>query len=245
MTGPNDFTYEDLIACPQPQAAIPSPDGTRAISFADEWDSIRISRPGRFKDKWRVPGKVHTVGLVKLVYGEHGWRMGDIGGKQFYNVLGGTGLSSQVPSFHVALTPSHIAVATRPPKICPALSIRMDIYLFPLNRTCTSSALTALPINLTSGHDHGEVEFLVASKDGSEIAWTERAVELDAASKRNLFVWDRAAPNDVDREACQYEAVVCVYDLPRMRCSTGLIGLLDSLLKGKLGVPPIGSQDED
>ncbi|OCF38538.1 hypothetical protein I317_07694 [Kwoniella heveanensis CBS 569] len=148
----------------------------------------------RFKNKWRTPGKVYTIGQVRMVQEDGIWKTRDIDGQRYYNVLKGTGLVSAAgyfPSFQVALSPTHVAVAIRPPELCPALSARFDVYLFPLNPLCATYPLTALPINLTSGHKHGEVEYLVASKDGSKIAWTERAIELDEASKRNIFVWDR------------------------------------------------------
>ncbi|WVF71207.1 hypothetical protein IAT40_006007 [Kwoniella sp. CBS 6097] len=319
MAPPSVFTHEDLIACPRPKAAIPSPNGTLAILIVDQWDpatditsrsvclislplngqlltstspitlftcspqevgsffwlseehiayfegqtikysSLSLSggevcisekrvlltfpegigaslltfertngllafraqvwenngefedtaqldekKAGagsavrydevfiRFKDEWRVPGKVYTVGLVKLEQDGVNWKTNDIDGKQFYNVLKGTGLYSQVPAFQFALSPSHVAVAIRPPKLNPALSVRFDVYIFPLNITHATYSLTALPVNLNSGHNHGEVELLVTSKDGSKIAWTEREIELDEASKRNIFVWDRA-----------------------------------------------------
>ncbi|WVQ79968.1 hypothetical protein IAT38_002069 [Cryptococcus sp. DSM 104549] len=34
-----EFTFEDLVDAPRPQAAIPSPDGVRALAVVDKWDN--------------------------------------------------------------------------------------------------------------------------------------------------------------------------------------------------------------
>jgi hypothetical protein len=41
-----DFTADDLISAPRPQAPIPNQEGTQAISVVDKWDPV--------KDKWVV-----------------------------------------------------------------------------------------------------------------------------------------------------------------------------------------------
>ncbi|WWC94480.1 hypothetical protein V866_001326 [Kwoniella sp. B9012] len=149
----------------------------------------------RYKDKWRVPGKVYTVGLVRLICEGDIWSVGDIDGQKYKNVLKGTGLYAQIPTFSsntISLSRSHLIIATKPPRLNPAIHTRMDIYAFRLN-TLPCSAFSGLPFNLTSNHNHGEIEYVSSSEDGKKIVWTEREIDGDEASKRSVFTWDFTA----------------------------------------------------
>ncbi|WVQ67380.1 uncharacterized protein L199_005576 [Kwoniella botswanensis] len=146
----------------------------------------------RYKDKWRIPGKVYTIGLVRLIREGEVRSLGEIDGQKYRNVLKGTGLYSQIPSFSsntISLNRSHLIIATKPPRLSPAIHTRMDIYAFPLN-TDQNSPCTGLPINLTPGHNHGEIDYVSSSGDGQKIVWTEREIDGDEASKRSVFTWD-------------------------------------------------------
>nr|XP_019046645.1 hypothetical protein I302_05395 [Kwoniella bestiolae CBS 10118]OCF25575.1 hypothetical protein I302_05395 [Kwoniella bestiolae CBS 10118] len=146
----------------------------------------------RYKDKWRVPGKVYTIGLVGVIQEDGKWTIGDIKGQRNWNVLKYTGLYSQIPSFSadtVTLNPSRLVIATRPPRLNPAIHTRMDIYVFTL-QPHSDSPICGQPINLTSKGSHGEVEFLSSSEDGNQIVWTEREIDGNEASKRLASSWD-------------------------------------------------------
>ncbi|KAK4686640.1 hypothetical protein P7C73_g3487, partial [Tremellales sp. Uapishka_1] len=145
----------------------------------------------RYWDTWRTPGKVFTLGLVKLdrkenKAGGEEFSLGELKGQRFVNVLNGTGLVSQtdpIDTSHYSLSSTHVAVAVKPPHLNVALHTRLNVYLLPLPHLTSS---VAPPLQLTGG-GQGAVSGVNFSPDEKKIAWLEMGID-GYESDRNVVV---------------------------------------------------------
>ena len=86
------------------------------------------------------------------------------------------------PTF--ALSPSHLAISVKAPRLNNAFHTREDVYIFD-----TTHPHSAKPAHLTP-HDHGAISGLTFSPDGSKLAWLEMAEDGYESDRRVAVVHD-------------------------------------------------------
>nr|XP_019046624.1 hypothetical protein I302_05374 [Kwoniella bestiolae CBS 10118]OCF25554.1 hypothetical protein I302_05374 [Kwoniella bestiolae CBS 10118] len=139
----------------------------------------------RHWDEWRVPGKVWTLGAVKLSNKSGVWQSETYGkGEKFVNLLKDTGLYSQMdPISSFTLTSEYVAAAIKTPHLNYATHTREDIYLVALPGHTASVS----PRHLTP-HSHGAISALTFSPDGKRLAWLEMKKDGYESDKRVIVV---------------------------------------------------------
>jgi dipeptidyl aminopeptidase/acylaminoacyl peptidase len=86
------------------------------------------------------------------------------------------------PTF--AISPSHLAISVKAPRLNNAFHTREDVYIFD-----TTHPHSAKPAHLTP-HDHGAISGLTFSPDGSKLAWLEMAEDGYESDRRVAVVHD-------------------------------------------------------
>ena len=86
------------------------------------------------------------------------------------------------PTF--AISPAHLAVSVKAPRLNNAFHTREDVYIFDITHPHS-----AKPAHLTP-HDHGAVSGLTFSPDGSKLAWLEMAEDGYESDRRVAVVHD-------------------------------------------------------
>ncbi|WVQ67366.1 uncharacterized protein L199_005562 [Kwoniella botswanensis] len=139
----------------------------------------------RHWDEWRVPGKVWTLGAIKLSHDSGVWQADHHGkGAKFVNLLKDTGLYSQMdPISSFTITSNTIAASIKSPHLNYATHTREDIYLLSLPGHSFSSS----PKHLTP-HSHGAISALTFSPDGKKLAWLEMKKDGYESDKRVIVV---------------------------------------------------------
>jgi dipeptidyl aminopeptidase/acylaminoacyl peptidase len=89
------------------------------------------------------------------------------------------------PTF--AISPSHLAISVKAPRLNNAFHTREDVYIFDV-----SHPHSAKPAHLTP-HDHGPISGLTFSPDGSKLAWLEMAQDGYESDRRVAVVHDTRA----------------------------------------------------
>ena len=89
------------------------------------------------------------------------------------------------PTF--AISPAHLAVSVKAPRLNNAFHTREDVYIFD-----TTHPHSAKPAHLTP-HDHGAISGLTFSPDGSKLAWLEMAEDGYESDRRVAVVHDTKA----------------------------------------------------
>ncbi|GMK53913.1 hypothetical protein CspeluHIS016_0104990 [Cutaneotrichosporon spelunceum] len=131
----------------------------------------------RHWDTWRIPGRIYTLGLVRLSNHD-----GAFTGSKFENILKGTGLYSQMDAIsEFSLWNNRVAVALKPNDINVALHTRMEVYVVNLDK------LGDKPVQLTPGN-LGAVSGVEFSGDGSKLAWLQMAEDGYESDKRVVTV---------------------------------------------------------
>ncbi|EIW65930.1 hypothetical protein TREMEDRAFT_70362 [Tremella mesenterica DSM 1558] len=112
----------------------------------------------RHWDRWRIPGKTWTIGLVKLSSTDPS--------PKFVNILRDTKAISPMDPIEYTISPTHLAINIKPWHLPPAQHTRTDIHLLPFTTIPTT------PIHLTP-YTHGAISSLSFSPDGKVLAWLE------------------------------------------------------------------------
>jgi dipeptidyl aminopeptidase/acylaminoacyl peptidase len=89
------------------------------------------------------------------------------------------------PTF--AISPAHLAISVKAPRLNNAFHTREDVYIFD-----TTHPHSAKPAHLTP-HDHGAISGLTFSPDGSKLAWLEMAEDGYESDRRVAVVHDTKA----------------------------------------------------
>lgn len=120
--------------------------------------------------------------------------------QQFINLLNDTGLVSQtsIPKradglmykynkmdpATFAISPAHLAISVKAPRMKDAFHTREDVYIFDVTHPHHVK-----PVHLTP-HDHGAISGLTFSPDGSKLAWLEMAEDGYESDRRVAVVHD-------------------------------------------------------
>lgn len=83
-----------------------------------------------------------------------------------------------------AISPSHLAISVKAPRLNNAFHTREDVYIFD-----TTHPHSAKPAHLTP-HEHGAISGLTFSPDGSKLAWLEMAEDGYESDRRVAVVHD-------------------------------------------------------
>ena len=189
---PSALTYEPESGTLVFSAAVWSDDGdlTKTAEHDKKWEERGYTGTVfndlfvRHWDTWRIPGRVYTLASTKITKKKKDAEDEFVAGREFTNLLKDTGLYSQmdaVDSSWFSVSPTHVAVALKPPHLNVATHTRMEVYYLPLD------APGSRPVQLTPGNQ-GAISAVTFSPDGKKLAWLEMAKDGYESDKRVVIV---------------------------------------------------------
>jgi dipeptidyl aminopeptidase/acylaminoacyl peptidase len=139
----------------------------------------------RHWDTWRIPGRVYTLASTRIQRKRRARDVEEmIADRTFTNVLKGTGLYSQMDAIsEFSVSPTHLAVALKPPYLNVAVHTRMEVYYIALGYGEAPQEPTIL-----TGGGQGAVSGVEFSPDGRKVAWLEMAQDGYESDKRVVVV---------------------------------------------------------